>query len=241
LTVSWNGRDDTGRVVPDGTYDVRLTPRDGVGNNGTMITRRARVLTILGFTATSVQRFYPQDLDNLAPRTYLSFVLTRPATVDWTVRDANGAVAATRFVGAQLPAGRYTWNFTGRTDTGSMLPTGRYRSVVSVDDGTDQASQSVPFVMSAFSISTSSATPTRGRSVTITAISAEALSTIPLVYIYQPGISTWSVRLTKTSTLTYKATFTLRTGGSAGTVRFRVVARDSGGRVQASSLDLALR
>jgi len=241
LTVSWNGRDDAGRVVPDGTYEVRLTPRDSVGNIGSTVSRQVRVLTILGFSATSVQRFYPQDLDDLAPRTYLSFVLTRPATVDWTVRDANGAVAATRYAAVLLPAGRYTWNFTGRTPDGTMLPVGRYRAVVSVDDGTDRLSQSVPFVMGAFSLSSSTATPTRGRSMTLTAISAEALSTTPLVYIYQPGKTTWSVRLTRTGTLTFKATFTLRTGGSAGTVRFRVVARDSGGRVQASSLALALR
>jgi flagellar hook assembly protein FlgD len=241
LTVSWNGRNDAGAVVPDGTYDVRLTPRDGVGNSGATVTRQVKVLTILASVVTSRARIYPQDLDNLAPRTYLSFTLTRAATVDWTVRDAKGAVVATRYAGQSLAAGTYTWNFSGRNGAGTMLPTGRYRSVVSVDDGTDTASLSTPFVMGAFSIGTSTATPTRGRSLTITAISAEALSTTPLVYITQPGKATWSVRLKKTATLTYKATVTLKSGASAGTVRFRVVARDSGGRVQASTLALPLR
>jgi flagellar hook assembly protein FlgD len=241
LAVSWNGRSDAGDVVPDGTYDVRLTPRDAVGNSGPTVTRQVKVLTILGSVATSRARFFPQDLDDLAPRTYLSFTLTRAATVDWTLRGADGKVAATRYAGESLPAGTYTWNFSGRTADGTMLPTGRYRSVVSVDDGTDMASQSIPFVMDAFSIGTSTATPTRGRTVTITAISAEALSTTPLVYITQPGTATWSVKLTKTATLTYKATITLKASASAGTVRFRVVARDSGGRVQASSIALPLR
>jgi hypothetical protein len=95
--------------------------------------------------------------------------------------------------------------------------------------------------MNAFSIRPSAASASRGRTITITAVSAETLKTTPRLYVTQPGKATWSVAMTKTTGLTYRATITPKTGGAAGTVTFKVLARDSGDQAQRTFATLPLR
>ncbi len=240
VAVAWDGKGNDGRVVADGRYDVRLTPRDAAGNTGVGVTRSFGVAALLGFVATSKTLFYPQDLDNLATGTRLSFTLIRPANVTWTIRDAAGAVVATLADGEAMAAGAVSRTFYGKRLDGSMLPTGRYTSYVNATDGTISWSQVIAFEMSAFSIRPSATSATRGRAVTVTAVSAETLSSTPRLYVTQPGKPLWSVAMTKVSGLTYRATVTMKTGGSAGTVTFKVVAYDSGERAQRSSASIPL-
>ena len=47
--------------------------------------------------------------------------------------------------------------------------------------------------------------------------------------------------MTRTATLSYKATVTIKTGGSAGKVTFKVLATDAGGHKQRTSLSLTLK
>jgi hypothetical protein len=101
--------------------------------------------------------------------------------------------------------------------------------------------QSVAIEMNAFSVKSSTSSPRRGYKVTITAISAEPLSTNVGLNIKQPGKSSWTVRMTRVATNTYRATVTLKTGGSAGTVTFRVAATDSRGGWNRTYLALPLR
>ena len=75
----------------------------------------------------------------------------------------------------------------------------------------------------------------------MTAVSAESLDTTPRLYVTQPGKATWSVAMTKTTGLTYRATVTMKTGGSAGTVTLKVAALDSNGVAQRSSVAIPLR
>ena len=75
-------------------------------------------------------------------------------------------------------------------------------------DGEFTVSQSVGFEMNAFAITSSTSTPKRGRSITITAKPAEALAAGSLS-IFQPGKSAWTVRMTKLSSGSYRATVTL--------------------------------
>jgi hypothetical protein len=185
--------------------------------------------------------FYPQDLDGLATGTRLSFTLLRPATVSWTIRDAAGTVVATIADSEAMAAGAVGRTFYGKRPDGSMLPTGRYTSYVNATDGTVTWSQVVAFEMSAFSVRPSAASATRGRSITVTAVSAETLSSTPRLYVTQPGKAMWSVPMTRVTGLTYRATVTMRTGGAAGTVTFKVLAYDSGGRAQRSSVSIPLR
>ncbi len=120
------------------------------------------------------------------------------------------------------------------------LKAGAYSSVVTATDGVTSVSQAVAFQMNAFSIRPSDTTPRRGQRITVRVTSAEPLSTRPRIYVKQPGKTTWSVVMTKVSTYEYKATLTLKTGGRAGTVTFKVVARDRDARAQRTSKAYAI-
>ena len=184
--------------------------------------------------------FYPQDRDGLASATSLSYRLRRTATVTWTVRDANGDVVRTLIDAAERAAGSYAFTFNGRRSDGTLLPKGKYTSHVTATDGVVTASQSVGFEMNAFAITSSTSTPKRGRSITITAKPAEALGGSVTMSIFQPGKSAWTVKMTKLSSGSYRATVTLKSGGSAGTLKISVQAKDAKGNLNKTYLKLPL-
>jgi flagellar hook assembly protein FlgD len=230
-SIGWDGRDSAGRVVPDGTYTLRVTPVDPWGNAGASAYRTVMVVAALRSVTTSRAAFYPQDGDSLAKTTSLSLTLARPMTVTWTVRNAAGAIVVTHLAAAQVPAGTQTWSFDGRAADGTMLPAGHYSAWVSATDGEVTATQAVGFDMEAFLTKPSDTTPGRGQRISVTAVTSEALSAPPRVYITQPGKTVWSVPTTKIATNTYKATFTIKTGGSSGTITFKVMGKDTGGGI----------
>jgi len=230
--VTWDGKNASGSVVPDGSYIVRITPVDSVGNTGAWDERTVMVVAALRSVASSAKVFYPQDLDTLSRTTTLSFVLARPMTVTWTLRSAAGQVVSTRYDAVVRPAGRTTWVFDGRGPDGKMLPPGRYTSSVQATDGTLVAVQAVAFEADAFWQRLSDTTPRRGQSVTLRVTSAERLSTRVRAYVYQPGLPMWSVALTKTGTYAYRVSLTLKKGGHGGAVTIKVVGKDINGRTQ---------
>ena len=230
--VTWNGRTSAGATLPDGFYAVRVAPVDAAGNTGEASERTVSLIGALRSVATSKTIFFPQDLDTQARTTTLSFVLARPMTATWTLRDTAGRTVITRLSEVDLPAGTQAWTFDGRRSDGTMLPRGRYVSYVTATDGTQQASQSTWFDADAFRMTLSDTTPKRGQSITVTVTSAETLSKAPRVYIYQPGIPRWSVATTRIATRTYRVTFRLKTWGRTGSVSLKVVGYDISGAGQ---------
>ncbi|MEJ7748288.1 MAG: FlgD immunoglobulin-like domain containing protein [Candidatus Limnocylindrales bacterium] len=235
VSVDWNGRNDAGKVVAEGTYGVRLTPRDATGNSGKAVTRSVVVATNLGYVDASRTLFYPQDADRLARTTTLSFRLARQATVTWTIVDADGRTVVTLLDASVTPAGTVSQVFDGRRADGTFLPAGTYRSVVTLaGNGAPTIRQYRTFRMMAFALTLSDSTPRRGQSITVSATSAESLSTRPRVYVSQPGRTTWSVAMARVASGKYRASLVLKTGAT-GTVRFRVAAADVDGRRQSAS------
>jgi len=160
--------------------------------------------------------------------------------VTWTLRNGAGQTVITRLSDSQRAVGTQYWIFNGRRADGTMLPRGRYESFVSATDGTLTATQSTWFEMDAFAIKPSDTTPARGQSIAVTVVSAESLAKAPMLYVYQPRVAAWSVRMTKVGTTTYRSTIRMKTGGSAGPVTFKVWGRDIKGGAQASSKVFAL-
>ena len=226
-------------------YQDPITPSSGfyrslaigslAGNASPALERTVDLSGALRSVATSKSIFFPQDLDALARTTTLSFVLARPMTVSWTLRDAAGQTVDTHLSGVDLPAGTQTWTFDGRRSDGTMLPRGRYVSYVTATDGAQVAAQSVAFEMDAFLLNLIDTTPRRGRSITVTVISAESLLRAPRLYIYQPGVARWSVILTWVATDTYRATIRMKTSRRPGPVSLRVWGRDVNGGSQATT------
>ena len=234
-TVTWNGRNAAGAIVLDGVYTLRVAPRDAAGNTGAGVDRTVSVIGALRSVLTTKTIFFPNDMDSLSTTTKLSFVLARPMTVSWTVRNAAGATVVTRIAASVKPAGTYAWGFNGRRANGTMLPRGRYTSYVTATDGALSATQTTTFEMDAFSMKPSDTTPGRGQSIKVNVKSAEGLSRTPTLYIYQPGVKAWTVRMKKTGTYTYTVTIRLKTTGRAGKVSLKVWSRDTKGGSQATT------
>ena len=237
--LSWDGKTQAGAWAPDGTYSLAIQAVDRAGNRSEAQVRTVNAFGALGFVDTSREVFYPQDGDALAGTTVLSFRLRSAATVDWTIQDSDGAVVRTVRSGAALEAGTQSFTWNGRNDAGAFVARGTYRSVVTASDGTFSATQRVTVVADAFRIVASDTTPARGQKITVTATSAENLDTAARLRIYQPGVSDWSVAMTKLDARTWRVTVTLKSG-STGTLRLRVAAEDSHGVAQASILRLPL-
>ena len=91
-SVDWDGRNDDGGSVPDGRYEVRLRAKDRAGNTSDAVRTHALVLKALKGVARTAARIYPADGDNLAASTTISFSLTKPATLDWTILRPDGTV-----------------------------------------------------------------------------------------------------------------------------------------------------
>jgi len=239
--VTWNGRNNAGAIVADGDYTIRLTGRDAAGNSGPSMSRQLTVVKLLGFVNAGLSIFYPQDLDQYANTNTLSFTVTRPAHVTWTIRNSAGDVVLTHLADAAVGAGTQSWVFDGKDANGVNLARGVFTSDVTATDGTVTISQSATFEMNAFSIKPSATYARRGSRITITARSSEGLSTTARLYVYQPGLTVWSVPMSKIDPRSSTATVTLKTGGSAGTVTFKVWGRDRDGRAQFTKLALPLR
>ncbi len=230
--VTWDGRTSSGAYAPDGVYTFRVAPRDIAGNTGPGVDRTVTLIGALRSLKSSASIFFPQDQDSLSPTTKLSFVLNRPMTVTWSIHDWTGATVNTRLNASAKPAGTYFWVFDGRRSDGSLLPRGHYTAFVTATDGTLTVTQTVAFYVDAFTIRPSDTTPARGQTITISVVSAETLAQTPTLYISQPGLAAWHLRMTRTGTYTYKATIKLKSTGKAGQVAFKVWGIDTKGGTQ---------
>ncbi|HEU0243588.1 MAG TPA: FlgD immunoglobulin-like domain containing protein, partial [Candidatus Limnocylindrales bacterium] len=240
--LAWDGRDKAGKPVPDGTYTVTLTGRDPAGNVGpTSAPLTVDVYGALSALARTQTQFYPQDGDTLAPRTKATWTMVAPATVTVTVRNAAGDVVRTAYADRALAAGAASWTWNGKLDDGTFAPRGTYRITVRATNGTQGSTQSATVLADAFKLTTSVTTAVRGKSLTIKARTSETLSTTPVVVVYEPGLTSRKVTMTKTSATTWTAKITPRTTASAGTLTLKVTAKDSLGGTNASAVRLVLK
>jgi flagellar hook assembly protein FlgD len=238
-SITWDGRDTGGTVVPDGIYSVAFTAADPVGNVSAPQTRSVEVYKALALVKATPALFFPQDGDTLAPSTTLGFTLLDPATVTWTITNTAGAVVRTIKTAEALAAGVYTFKWDGRNDLGRYVPRGYYRSTINSGNGAVAVKQYASVLADAFKIASSDTTPGRGQKITITVTTVEKLSTAPRLYVVQPGRTTWSVGVIKQNATTYRATITVKTG-AVGTVKFKAQAKDSKAKLQYSVLALPL-
>ena len=237
-TLTWDGK-AAGAYVPDGTYSIAFVAQDPAGNRSGAQTRTVEVYAALSFVRTSKTVFFPQDADALAPTTSLTFTLRSAATVTWTVRNSAGTVVRTIKSAAPLAAGPYAFTWNGKDDAGAYVARGSYRSHVVATDGTLSHTHWASTLADAFKVTVSDTTPARGQRITVTALSAESLGSNPKLTVYQPGISSYSVTMSKIDTRTYRVSVTLKSS-STGTLRFRVAGVDTGARSQSSNLYLPL-
>jgi flagellar hook assembly protein FlgD len=238
--VTWDGRTNAGGYAPDGAYTLRIQVRDPAGNRSASHTVTSVVYAALAKVKSSVVAFFPQDGDTYGRTVAFNFTLRTTATVSWAIRDEAGTVVRTRLTDHSLPAGTYGFTWNGRNDAGAYVARGRYYSTVTATDGTYSVTQRSSVVADAFRISPSDTTPARGQRLTVTLYSAEPLKKNPTLAVTQPGYATWSVSTSRVSSGVYRATVTLRSGGSGTPLALRANGYDAASRYQWSRIYLAL-
>ena len=240
-TSAWNGKNSGGSVVPDGVYTLIYVPRNGAGVVGSPVSTSALVLTAAALAPPSKAAIHVSDADSLGRYTSLKVTLNQPARLTWRLLNEAGATLRTIRADAQTPAGTISFEWDGKSDGGGWVPNGRYRSVVRAQTGLGSYSQERHVFVGPFQVTPSITSPVRGGKVTLTLVSTEALDRNPTVRIAQPGVAPWTVNASHVSGTKYKVTLTLKSGGAAGTVDFRISGIDSKGGRQSSSVSLPLR
>jgi flagellar hook assembly protein FlgD len=240
-TVTWDGRTASGKALPDGRYTIGLSGRDAAGNVGDSVPVVVDVYAALADVARTPALFYPQDGDALARTATVRLGLQARAKLTIQVVDAAGAVVRTAFADRTTPKGDVSWSWNGRVRGGAYAAPGAYRIVVTATNGQQRVTRTAAVRADAFRLATSVVDATRGTPLTVTAVSAEALATAPVVVIREPGVPARTVAMTKASGATWTATLTPKRAGAAGTLSLTVRALDAARGRNASTLHLALR
>ena len=240
-TSEWNGKSDAGTMVPDGVYTLTYVPRDSAGETGTPVSLQALVLTAIKLGKPSTLAFFARDADILSRTVKLAVTVSEPAQVSWQIVDSAGNVVRTVRAAAQAAAGKLTFTWDGRTDSGDWAPDGWYDSVVTATTSLGTYSQSREVYAGAFRATPSIDSPARASNLTLTITSTEPISGPLVVHVTQPGLATWDATATHVSGKKYSVTLGLKSDGDAGTLELVIAGTDKYGGSQSSTLDLPLR
>ncbi|OWK41576.1 beta strand repeat-containing protein [Fimbriiglobus ruber] len=166
VSVTWNGQDATGAVVPDGGYTATLTYSDAAGNAGSPATAGVVVYdagptvtlatnspTVYGTTATftaTVSVLYPSLAKNLIGGT-VQFASGSTFLGSGTIAAVNGQYQAT-FSSAGLPAGAYnvtaqyvaSANFNTGTSAAAAVTVSQAPLTVTANNQTAPIGQAIP-------------------------------------------------------------------------------------------------
>ncbi len=205
-TVTWDGRAASGKALPDGRYTISLSGRDAAGNVGAAVPVVVDVYAALADVVRAPALFYPQDGDALARTATVTLRLRARAKLTIQVVDAAGAVVRTAFADRSTPKGDVSWSWNGKVRGGAYAAPGAYRIVVTATNGQQRVSQSSSVRADAFRLAASTVDATRGKPLTVTAVSAEPLATAPVIVIREPGVPAWTVAMTKAAGATWTAT-----------------------------------
>jgi flagellar hook assembly protein FlgD len=239
-TSAWNGKTGSGAYVPDGVYTLSYTAKDSSGNVSETQSLKVLVLTAVAFTYADAA-MYASDKDNLAADALADIVLNQPATVSVKVFDQHGNKVRTLQAGSKLGSGAYSYSWNGRDGSGSFVPDGWYRLIVHAKTALGAYAEERMVWVGAFQLDPSTLTPQRGSKVKFKVYTTEPLSAVPTLSISQPGLATYTVKLTKVTSVKYKVVVTLKSGGSTGKMLLEVDGVDKNGQSQSYSTSLPLR
>lgn len=228
-TTNWNGKDDSGQVVPDGAYKITLTPRDAAGNVGAPVEIGAEVLTTLKDPKASTAAIDVADGDGLASSVRLSVTLTRDATVTWKIVDSSGHTVQTDLDSAASAAGNLTWTWSGTNDAGATVRDGYYRALVSATTDVGSVTYGEQVFVGPYRARFSDQTPRRGQKVHVSVLNTEPLGHPPKIRIVLPGGKTSSHTMHRVSASSWSYTFIIRGGAATGAMKVSVLGTDTSG------------
>jgi flagellar hook assembly protein FlgD/outer membrane protein OmpA-like peptidoglycan-associated protein len=132
-SFTWDGRDEDGKLVPDGTYSYRLASTDPAGNTGTAALDGIVVNTATTPVSLSVD-FSAFSPNGDGAKDTLHFSLNAPVTKGiekWSllVKDGSGKARRTFTGSSVLPK---TQELDGKDDDGVVLPEGAYTATLAL-------------------------------------------------------------------------------------------------------------
>lgn len=238
-TASWSGKDDDGRPVKDGVYQVTVTAKDRAGNRSDARRFTAVVLTALRRVRPSTSAIHAADRDRAARSVRFGYTLATRARVGIEVRDGSGEVVRGRTARVQ-GKGQREWTWDGRDQQGSFVPSGTYRVTITATTGVGTMRIERSLFVGAYRIAVSDTTPRRGQRLTIKVDPTERQKGTPVVVLTQAGGTQRRVRTKRDKRGRYVATVRLRDGGDTGTLRIQVVGRDDRGHRESEVRELPL-
>ncbi len=163
-SFGWDGKDNSGNVVPDGVYSYRLRATDSAGNRTSReivgITVDTRPTPV--FLSTDRTGFSPNGDGNADTITFNTVVGLPDGLSNWTLEIGQpGSTPVRTYSGNGPVPPTVTWD--GGTDNGSRAPDGSYRATLTLhyDKGNQPSSSTQPFVLNTSGPSVSlSASPT---------------------------------------------------------------------------------
>ena len=232
----WDGKNDSGSYVPDGTYTLTGTPSSRAGNAGSPSSIDVQVLTTMASPAASPNLFYAADGDNLAPNTTLSVTLSQPATISWTIVDGNNNVVRTKMTNVSVGAGSQSWTWDGKDDLSNYVAQGTYYSLMTAATAAGTYSQRVAVDARAFRLLPATPGPfVRGTKVKFTIYSAEhlsALATKPKQRVTLPGLGAKTYSTTKQADGGWYVKVMFTATAQTGSALFHVSGTDTNGQIQ---------
>ena len=138
----WNGEDDSGKVVPDGSYKYILKAWDDNKNDGKSMPGDLNVITVTPFVAASPS-YLTFSPDNGGDRTNIAFNIKSSniislADVKAEIIDNNSNIVNTFDYQGSTPQ-TLTWD--GRDSKGSIAPEGIYSFVIRASDPAGNSAQ----------------------------------------------------------------------------------------------------
>jgi flagellar hook assembly protein FlgD len=238
-TITWDGRDAKGHVVPDGHYEVGVSARDRAGNRSDAQRFTARVLTSLGRVRLSASAIHAADRDKKARSVTVGYPVRTRARVLIEVRDASGDVVRRRVAGIQRRGG-HRWRWDGRDQAGRYVAPGAYTVAIAATTsvGTMRVLRSV--YVGAYRVGVSDTTPGRGQRLRIRVDATERQKGSPIVVLTQSGGIPRRIRTRRDRKGDFVAEVRLRKTGGPGTLRILVAGRDDRGHREAIARELPL-
>ena len=227
---AWDGRNNSGRLVKDGKYDVIVTPKDAAGNVGEPRTTSIKLLTAIKAPTAAPILFDPTDGDLLAPITTLGVSLTKQASITWRVVNAGGDVVRRGMMDQLLPAGAASWDWDGLDDAGAPVARGIYTSIVTATTDAGTYSHRAVVRLMPFNLK-ADLTVTPGQSQKVTITTAEPVDGWPRIEVKQPGVAVYRLYPTRYSTTKFTASWKAK-AGTTGAITVTITSTDTDGGVQ---------
>jgi flagellar hook assembly protein FlgD len=120
---TWDGTDNLGQPVPDGSYTVTLTGSLSGAAETRTVAVDSTLPSLSGVHGGGIT-FYPVR-DGYHDTWYASVHVSEGGHVTLTIKNAAGAVVRTMH-GRPFTAGRLAFSWNGRNGSGSLVPAGRY-------------------------------------------------------------------------------------------------------------------